>query len=136
YGRITALDLNKGETAWMVANGDGPRNHPILKGLNLPPLGHAVRAAPLTTKTLLFMTEGDQINVRTPPNGGGSHIRALDKGTGKTLWGTGLPGTLDGGSSAGSTGTLMTYMHNGKQYVVVAIGAQRHPAEIVAYALP
>src|SRR5258708_2602690 len=39
YGRITAIDLNKGDTAWMVANGDGPRNHPLLKDLNLPPLG-------------------------------------------------------------------------------------------------
>ena len=47
YGRITALDLNRGELKWMVANGDGPRFHPELKALNLPPLGQSVRAAPL-----------------------------------------------------------------------------------------
>ena len=128
YGRITAIDLNKGETAWMVANGDGPRNHPLLKALNLPPLGQSVRAAPLVTKTLLFLTEGDQINVRTPPDGGGKKLRALDKATGKTLWETAL--------DAGSTGTPMTYMFNGKQYVVVAIGGSRHPAEFVAFTLP
>ena len=80
YGRITALDLNRGELKWMVANGDGPRIHPALKALNLPPLGQPVRAAPLVTKTLLFVTEGDQINVRTPPNGGGKKIPRLRQG--------------------------------------------------------
>ena len=61
YGRITALNLNRGEQAWMVANGDGPRHHPLLKPLNLPPLGQSVRAAPLVTRTLLFVSEGDQV---------------------------------------------------------------------------
>jgi glucose dehydrogenase len=128
YGRITALDLNKGDLQWTVANGDGPRFHPELKALNLPPLGQSVRAAPLVTKTLLFVTEGDQINVRTPPNGGGKKIRAYDKATGQVLWETELP--------AGSTGTLMTYLHKGRQYVVVAIGGFQHPAEFVAFSLP
>jgi glucose dehydrogenase len=127
YGRITAIDLNKDEIAWMVANGDGPRNHPLLKDLNLPPLGQAVRAAPLLTKTLLFVTEGDQVNVRTPPNGGGKKFRAYDKRAGKVLWETEL--------AAGSTGTPMTYMHNGRQFVVVAIGGQDIPPEFVALAL-
>jgi quinoprotein glucose dehydrogenase len=127
YGRITALDLNRGEQVWMVPNGDGPRNHPLLKDLNLPPLGQAVRAAPLVTKSLLFVTEGDQINVRTPPGGGGNKIRAFDKATGRVVW----EYTMD----AGSTGTLMTYMFKGRQYIVVAIGGQRHPAELVAFAL-
>jgi len=128
YGRITAIDLNKGEHAWMVPNGDGPRNHPLLKDLNLPPLGQSVRAGPLATKTLLFVTEGDQINTRTPPNGGGRKFRALDKATGKTLWETELP--------AGATGTPMTYMHAGKQYIAFAIGGQRYAAELIAFALP
>ena len=128
YGRITAIDLNRGEQKWMVPNGDGPRFHPELKALNLPPLGHSVRAAPLVTKTLLFVTEGDQINVRTPPLGGGKKIRALDKMTGQTVWEAEMP--------AGSTGTLMTYLHKGKQYIVVAIGGVRHPAEFIAFALP
>ena len=58
YGRITAIDLNRGEHRWMVANGDGPRNHPAIKHLNLPPLGNPGRAAPLVTKTLLFVGAG------------------------------------------------------------------------------
>ena len=128
YGRITAIDLNRGEIAWTRANGDGPRNHPLLKDLRLPPLGQSVRAAPLATKTLLFVTEGDQVNVRTPPGGGGRKIRALDKASGRTVW--------EYEMEAGSTGTLMTYMHKGRQYLVVAIGGQQHPAEFVAFALP
>ncbi len=127
YGRITALDLNEGTTRWMVPNGDGPRHHPLLKSLNLPPLGQSVRAGPLATKTLLFVTEGDQINVRTPPNGGGTKVRAFDKRTGAVVWEMAL--------EAGSTGTPMTYLHNGKQFIVFAIGSAKHPAEFVALAL-
>ena len=128
YGRITALDLNRGDQAWMIPNGDGPRNHPLLRDLHLGPLGHSVRAAPLVTKTLLFVTEGDQINVRTPPGGGGRKIRAYDKATGRVVW--------EQEMEAGSTGTLMTYVYKGRQYLVVAIGGQNHPAEFVAFALP
>ena len=127
YGRITAIDLNRGEQAWMVPNGDGPRNHPLLKDLHLPPLGQAVRAAPLVTKTLLFVTEGDQVNVRTPPGGGRKKIRAYDKATGSIVW--------EYEMDAGSTGTLMTYLYKGRQYVVVAIGGQTHAAEFIAFAL-
>ncbi len=128
YGRITALNLTNGTQAWMAANGDGPRNHPAIKHLNLPPLGQSVLAAPLVTKTLLFVTEGDQVNVRTPPNGGGNKIRAFDKATGQVVWQMAL--------DAGSTGTLMTYLHQGRQYVVVAIGGFEHPAEFIALSLP
>ncbi len=127
YGRVTAIDMNTGEHVWMVANGDGPRNHPELKALNLPPLGQAVRSAAIATKTLLFVTEGDQSNPRTPPGGGGRKFRAL-KATGRTLWETEL--------AAGSTAAPMTYMFNGKQYVVAVIGGARQAAEIVAMALP
>ena len=128
YGRITAIDLNRGEHAWMVPNGDGPRDHPLLKSLNLPPLGHASRGAPLVTKTLLFTFDGDQVNTRTPPLGGGKKFRALDKATGKTVWETDL--------DAGVTGAPMTYMYKGKQYIVAAIGGRDHSAEFVALTLP
>jgi glucose dehydrogenase len=36
---------------------------------------------------------------------------------------------------AGTTGTLMTYLYKGKQYIVAAIGGQNHPAEFVAFSL-
>ena len=128
YGRLTAIDLNRGEHVWMVPIGDGPRNHPLLKGLNLPPLGTQGRRSPLVTKTLLFLGEGDKTAVRIPYGGGGNMFRAYDKATGKVLWETEFP--------RGVTGGPMTYMANGKQYVVVAIGGLDYPAELVALSLP
>ncbi len=127
YGRVTALDLNRGEQVWMVPNGDGPRDHPAIAHLKLGPLGNAARSAVLATRTLLFVTVGDQVNVRTPPGGGGRKFRALDKTTGAALWEIEL--------EAGATGAPMTYLHRNKQYVVFAIGGQ-HPAEFVALSLP
>ena len=119
--------MNTGDHIWMKPNGDGPRADAALKHLNLPPLGQPGRASPLVTKTLLFLGEGDPINIRTPPGGGGKKFRAYDKASGAVLWETELP--------AGTTAAPMTYMHNGKQYIVVAIGATGHPAEFVALTL-
>jgi quinoprotein glucose dehydrogenase len=68
------------------------------------------------------------MNVRTPEGGGGTKFRVLDKESGETVWETAL--------GAGVTGAPMTYMHKGKQYVVVAIGGRNHPAEFVALSLP
>ncbi len=141
YGRITAIDLNKGEQAWMVANGEGPRNHPLLKPLNLPFLGHPGRAAPLVTKTLLFVGEGDpvmaslgsrlrpEMPASLAPGAGGKKFRAYNKATGAIVWETELP--------SGTTGAPMTYMFEGKQYVVVAIGSNEPlSAGFVALGLP
>jgi quinoprotein glucose dehydrogenase len=139
YGRITAIDLNKGEIVWTVANGNGPRDHPLIRHLNLPPLGNPGRSAPLLTRSLLFVGEGDPIMVartRVPaslplslaPSAGDKKFRAYDKATGKVLWEADLP--------AGITGAPMTYVYNGKQYVVVAVGSLEHPAEFIAFSLP
>jgi glucose dehydrogenase len=128
YGRITAYDLSRGTILWTVANGDGPRDHPAIASLHLPPLGDGVPSAVIATKTLLFATEADASTPRSPPGAGGTHFKALDKTTGRTLW------SIDLG--AGANGTPMTYMEEGKQYVVVAIGGKQHPAELVALALP
>ena len=128
YGRLTAIDLNKGDLLWTVANGDGPRNHPALKPLNLPPLGQPGRVAPLVTKTLLFLGEGSDTGAHLPPGGGGKMFRAYDKATGKVVWEMELPG--------GTTGAPMTYMLNGKQYIVVALGWKGMPGALIALALP
>jgi glucose dehydrogenase len=140
YGRLTAIDLNKGEILWTVANGDGPRNHPLLKPLNLPPLGNPGRASPLVTKTLLFLGEGDPVMVRAgsrlppgmplaiAPGAGGKKFRAFDKATGTILWETEL--------SSGTTGIPMTYAYQGKQYIVVAVGSTERDPEFVAFSLP
>jgi quinoprotein glucose dehydrogenase len=128
YGRITAIDMSQGAIAWVAANGDGPRHHSELAHLDLPPLGQPGRGTPLLTRTLLFVSEGDAIHVRTPPGGGGNVLRAFDKKTGEVIREIEL--------DAGTTGAAMTYMHSGRQYIVVAIGSRTHGAEFVALALP
>jgi glucose dehydrogenase len=127
YGRITAIDLNTGEHVWMVPNGDGPRNHPLLKALHLPPLGNPGRAAPLLTRTLLFMGEGSPAGLSVPPGGGGPKFRAFDKKTGKVVAEIDLP--------AGTTGAPMTYVHNRTQYIVAAIAGTNYAPEFVALAV-
>ena len=131
YGRITAIDMNTGEHVWMVPNGNGPRNHPAIEHLNLPPLGQPGRAMTLLTKSLLFVSEGDPIMVRTPPGAGedaGKAFRAYNKDSGAVVWETIFP--------AGTNGSPITYMHNDKQYIVMPIGSLTHPGEWVALALP
>ena len=128
WGRITAISLNTGEHEWMVPNGPGPRDHLALQNLELPWLGAPGRAAPLLTKTLLFLGDGSPSLVVVPPHGGGKMFRAYDKQSGRVLWQTELP--------AGTSGAPMTYLHEGKQYVVVAVSDNDHEGELVALALP
>jgi quinoprotein glucose dehydrogenase len=127
WGRITAIDLNKGEHVWMVPNGEGPRDHEALEGLDLPRLGVPGRPAPLLTRTLLFIGEGSSSMLAMPPFGGGRMFRAYDKDTGEVLWEMELP--------AGTSGAPMTYMADGRQYVVVAVGDANRPAEFIALSL-
>ena len=68
WGRITAIDLNRGTHAWQVANGRGLREHPALLGLDLPPLGVASRPVALVTATLLFIGEGGNVFGGIQPN--------------------------------------------------------------------
>src|SRR5207249_343953 len=113
YGRITALDLNKGTMVWQIAHGDTPdniRNHPALKGLDIPRTGRPGRIGVLITKTLAIAGEG---GFATTPNGRGALLRAYDKATGKDAGAIYMP--------APQTGSPMTYLYNGKQYIVVAI---------------
>jgi quinoprotein glucose dehydrogenase len=128
YARLTAIDLNKGEILWQVANGDGLKNHPAFKGLNLPPIGTPGRNAAIVTKTLVFMGEGSDSGVGVPMGFGGKMFRAFDKKTGKIVWEMELP--------AGVSNSPMTYMVNGKQYILVAVSGRQFPGEYVALAIP
>ncbi len=125
YGRITAIDLNKGEHVWQIPHGDGARakvNALLGNGKDVGPLG-AGGGGPLLTKTLLFVGQGS--GGRGGGSGGGTNvIRAFDKATGKVLASMDLPGSPHG--------TPMTYLANGKQYVVVAT----FDGQLVALALP
>ena len=130
YSRLVAIDLNAGEILWTIAVGDGPRDHPAIRHLDLPPLGQAGRAAPLVTKTLLFLGEGGTAGPLIPLWGGagGKMFRAYDKATGAVVAEIELPGQV--------TAAPMTYMAGGRQYIVVTVGASDAPSEYVALALP
>jgi quinoprotein glucose dehydrogenase len=129
YGRISALDLNKGELVWQVAHGDTPdniRNHPALKGLNIPRTGRTNgRIGTLVTKSLVIAGEP---GFNTTASGRGAMLRAYDKATGADAGAVFMP--------APQTGSPMTYMRNGKQYIVVAVGGPGYSAELLAYRLP
>lgn len=114
YGRITALDLNQGTKLWTVANGDGPRNHPLIKDLHLPPMGNYGRPVPLLTRTLLFLGDSSDAVMGRAGISGPAKFRAYDKATGALLWQTDLP--------VGTTGGPITYEAKGKQYIVVPVG--------------
>jgi glucose dehydrogenase len=127
YGRVTALDLNKGTKLWTIANGDGPRNNPALQSLNLPPLGTVGRPAPLVTKTLLFLGESSDSIGGHYGIAGPTQFFAYDKATGQKLWQTTLP--------VGTTGGPITYEIHGKQYIVVPIGGKDYGTAWVALGL-
>jgi quinoprotein glucose dehydrogenase len=128
YGRITAINLNTGDHVWMMANADSPewiKNNPALKGLNIPRTGMPDRVGMLVTKTLLFAGEGS--GLYASDGGGGKIFRAYDKATGAILGEIELP--------ANQTGIPMSYSMNGKQYIVVAVGAPGVAGELVCLGL-
>jgi quinoprotein glucose dehydrogenase len=129
YASISAIDLNRGEILWQIAHGETPdniRNHPALKGLTIPRTGRPGVLGTLVTKTLVIAGEKDFFT--TPSGQRGAMLRAYDKASGKDAGAVYMP--------AGQTGTPMTYMLNGKQYIVVAIGGTGYEAEFIAFRLP
>jgi quinoprotein glucose dehydrogenase len=139
YARITAIDMNKGAHVWMSPLGNGPRNHPLLRGLDVPPLGDFVDGeSVLVTRTLLFVTtwrrqRGNGFPLVTPwkpeygdPDAARKLLYVFDKKTGKLL----REVQLEGHSAAAP----MTYLLGGKQYLAIAVGANAD-AEIVSLGL-
>ena len=119
WGRITAIDLNTGDHAWMIPNGeptDAIKNNATLKaaGVDMTKLGGQQRAPLLVTKTLLFAPAA-------------TSFRAIDKKTGAVIAELKLP--------AQATGGPMTYTINGRQFIVVAVG-NNEGSELVAFSLP
>jgi quinoprotein glucose dehydrogenase len=129
YGRITALDLKNGSLAWQIAHGETPdniKNHPLLKGLNIPRTGQPAHLAPLVTKSLLICGDGGTFTDEHGRNA--ARLRAYDKATGKELGAVFL--------DAPQTGTPMTYALGGWQYIVLAIsGPAVNGSQLVAYRL-
>jgi len=121
WGRITAIDLNAGEELWWIANADTPDfvlEHPALTGIDLPRTGVPSPVGILLTKTLLISGEGNQ---------GKPVLRAHDKETGDIIAEIRLPAT--------QTGMPMTYMLDGKQYIVLSVSGGGQSA-LIALAVP
>jgi quinoprotein glucose dehydrogenase len=130
WGRITAIDLNRGEIAWQVAHGETPdniRNHPLLEGIDVPRTGVAnARIGTLVTKTLVIAGDG---GLFTNAEGvRGSALRAYDKATGAEVGTVALP--------VPATGSPMTYLVDDEQYLVVAIAGGGFAGELWAFKAP
>ncbi len=129
YGRLSAIDLDRGDILWQVAHGETPdsvRNHPALKGLTIPRTGQSGAVGALVTKTLVIM--GDPLATTVAPRGRGAMLRAYDKTNGKEVGAVYMP--------AQQSGTPMTYALNGRQFIVVPISGGNYSGEYLAFALP
>jgi hypothetical protein len=130
YGTITATDLNKGEIVWQVAHGETPeavRNHAALKGLNIPRTGRAAgRIGTLVTKTLVIAGEPGFFTM--PSGQRGAMLRAYDKATGAEVGAVPMP--------APQTGSPMTYMLDGRQYLAVPISGAGYSGELLVFRAP
>ena len=120
YSRISAINLNTGDYSWVKPNGEGIRQQIIDKGLPDPGpvgVGGFGSTGPLLTKSLLFIGLND----------GKPLLKAIDKQTGDVVHQVELP--------VNPTGTPMTYMAGGKQYIAIA-GGNRTEAMLMTLSLP
>jgi quinoprotein glucose dehydrogenase len=129
YGRLTAIDMTKGEFLWQIAHGETPdyvRNHAALKGVTIPRTGQSAAFGVLVTKTLAIAGEPQATTM--PGRARGAMLRAYDKASGKEVGAVFMP--------APQSGSPMTYSVNGRQYIVVAVSGGTYSGEYIAYALP
>jgi quinoprotein glucose dehydrogenase len=129
YGTVNALNLDKGELTWQVPHGDTPdnvRNHPALRGMNIPKTGQAGNVGLVVTKTLVAV--GDPSVTTMPDRPRGAMLRAYDKATGKEVGAVWMP--------AAQSGSPMTYLANNRQFIIVAVSGGNYSGEYIAYALP
>jgi quinoprotein glucose dehydrogenase len=129
YGVVSAINLDRGELVWQVPHGDTPdavRNHPALKGMNIPKTGQSVSVGLTVTRTLVIVGDGQVTNPGDRPRG--AMLRAYDKSSGKEVGALWLP--------APQSGSPMTYSVDGKQYIIVAVSGGAYSGEYIAFALP
>jgi quinoprotein glucose dehydrogenase len=130
YSTISAISLSKGEIVWQVPHGDTPdaiRNHPALKGIDIPKTGQSTyNVGTLVTKTLVIAGDG-QVTT-TPEHPRGAMLRAYDKASGRQVGAVLMP--------AGQSGSPMTYSVNGRQYIIVAVSGGNYSGEYIAFSVP
>jgi quinoprotein glucose dehydrogenase len=118
YSRITAIDMNTGETLWWIPVGETPdriKKNPKLAGVNVGDTGTG-RVATMTVTDTMLIYQGETSD-------GTPHLFAVDKKTGKTLAKVKVPGITRYG--------MMSYMHNGHQYIMLQAGSK-----LIAMGLP
>ena len=128
YGTISAIDMNRGEILWQIPHGRTPdhiRNHPALAGLDVPRTGQPGSVGTLVTGTLLIAGEGRV--TRTADGARGAMLRAYDKASGEEVGAVYMP--------AQQSGSPMTYMHEGRQHIVLAVSGGNYSGELLAYRL-
>jgi quinoprotein glucose dehydrogenase len=131
YGMVAAISLDRGEVIWQTPHGDTPdniRNHPALRGLNIPKTGQAGASGVglMITKTLVVM--GDPQVTTTPEHPRGAMLRAYNKANGEQVGAVWMP--------AIQSGSPMTYSLNGRQYIIVAVSGGNYSGEYLAFSLP
>ncbi len=128
YGVISAINLDRGDIQWQVPYGDTPdavRNNPALKGIDIGNTGQSGSVGLVVTKTLVIL--GDSI-LTSHGHPRGAMLRAYDKANGKEVGAVWMP--------AAQSGSPMTYMIDGKQYIIVAVSGGAYSGEFIAYSLP
>ena len=129
YGVLSAIDLNTGTLKFKVPHGDTPdavRNHPLLKGMNIPKTGQGGSVGLMVTKTLVVV--GDPQMTAPPGRARGAMLRAYNKQTGEQVGEVLMP--------APQSGSPMTYSVDGRQYIIVAVSGGNYTGEYIAFALP
>jgi len=128
YAVISAINLDRGEMQWQVPYGETPdavRNHPALKGKDIPNTGQPGSVGLVVTKSLVILGDTQVTSVTHPR---GAMLRAYDKTNGKEVGAVWMP--------APQSGSPMTYMLDGKQYIIVAVSGGAYSGEYIAYSLP
>jgi quinoprotein glucose dehydrogenase len=130
YSTITAIDLDSGEIKWQIPHGETPdfvRNSPALKGMQLPRTGQtSYNIGTLLTKTLVIA--GDSMVTTTADHPRGAMLRAYDQQNGREVGAVWMP--------APQSGSPMTFMLNGRQYIIVAVSGGTYSGEYICFSLP
>jgi len=131
--QLSAFQMSTGEQVWSLPVGETPeryRNHPLLAGVEVPDSGGNGSSIQMVTASLLVQTRALSSGGANIVPDAPSELHARDKRTGEILTSVELP-------APGQYG-IMTYMHEGKQYIVVQVGSVHtgFPGSLVALALP
>lgn len=123
-GGITGYDMKTGDKAWWIPNGwfmPVTSTDPLFAGVTLPPQAGRGQPQVITTKSLVVYGTG---RTGGPPE---PQLYAVDKTSGKQVGAVKIPSK--------TSAVPMTFMHQGRQYIVFATGAGANTS-LVALALP